>query len=62
MVQKGTKKGKTFYSWSNFPTCTVAIWDRPINRPCPQPGSIFDRKNQETKRKQNIPSQCGMRV
>ncbi|MCA9501305.1 MAG: hypothetical protein KC588_19100 [Nitrospira sp.] len=36
MVPKGPKKGKTFYSWSNYPTCTVAIWDRPINGSCPQ--------------------------
>ncbi|WNM59108.1 type I DNA topoisomerase [Candidatus Nitrospira allomarina] len=36
LVQKRTKKGKTFYSCSNYPTCTFAIWDRPINRPCPQ--------------------------
>lgn len=36
LVQKRTRKGKTFYSCSNYPTCTFAIWDRPINRPCPQ--------------------------
>jgi DNA topoisomerase-1 len=34
--QKRTKKGKTFYSCSNYPPCTFSIWDRPINRPCPQ--------------------------
>jgi DNA topoisomerase-1 len=36
LVQKRTRKGKTFYSCSNYPTCTFAIWDRPINRPCPK--------------------------
>jgi DNA topoisomerase-1 len=36
LVQKRTRKGKTFFSCSNYPTCTFAIWDRPINRPCPQ--------------------------
>lgn len=36
LVQKRTRKGKTFYSCSNYPTCTFAIWDRPINRPCPR--------------------------
>ena len=36
LVQKRTRKGKTFYSCSNYPTCTFAIWDRPVNRPCPQ--------------------------
>ncbi len=41
LVQKRTRKGKTFYSCSNYPTCTFAIWDRPINRPCPQCHSPF---------------------
>jgi DNA topoisomerase-1 len=36
LVQKRTKKGKNFYSCSKYPTCTFAIWDKPINRPCPQ--------------------------
>lgn len=36
LVQKRTRKGKTFYSCSNYPTCTFAIWDRPVNRPCPK--------------------------
>ena len=41
LVQKRTKKGKNFYSCSKYPTCTFAIWDKPINRPCPQCQSPF---------------------
>ncbi|WP_342349279.1 topoisomerase DNA-binding C4 zinc finger domain-containing protein [uncultured Nitrospira sp.] len=40
-MPKRTKKGKAFYSCSNYPTCTFAIWDRPINRPCPQSQAPF---------------------
>ncbi len=36
LVQKRTKKGKNFYSCSKYPTCTFAVWDKPINRACPQ--------------------------
>lgn len=41
LVQKRTKKGRTFYSCSQYPTCKFALWDRPINRPCPQCQSPF---------------------
>lgn len=35
LVQKRTKKGRTFYSCSQYPTCSFALWDRPLNKPCP---------------------------
>ncbi|MGD9853179.1 MAG: type I DNA topoisomerase [Nitrospirales bacterium] len=36
LVQKRTKKGRTFFSCSKYPTCKFALWDKPINRPCPK--------------------------
>ncbi len=41
LVQKRTKKGRTFYSCSRYPNCKFALWDRPINKPCPQCHSPF---------------------
>ena len=41
LVQKRTKKGRTFYSCSRYPTCNFALWDRPVNRPCPVCNSPF---------------------
>lgn len=35
LVQKRTKKGRVFYSCSRYPDCQYAIWDRPVNQPCP---------------------------
>jgi DNA topoisomerase-1 len=35
LAQKRTKKGRTFYACSNYPKCEFAIWDRPVNKPCP---------------------------
>lgn len=35
LAQKRTKKGRTFYACSKYPTCTFALWNRPVNRPCP---------------------------
>ena len=41
LVQKRTKKGRTFYSCSQYPKCNYALWDRPVNRPCPKCHSPF---------------------
>ncbi len=35
LVQKRSKKGRTFYACANYPKCEFALWDRPINKACP---------------------------
>jgi DNA topoisomerase-1 len=35
LVQKRSKKGRTFYACGNYPKCEYALWDRPINKACP---------------------------
>ncbi len=35
LTQKRSKKGRTFYACANYPKCEFAIWDRPVNKPCP---------------------------
>ena len=41
LIQKVSKRGKIFYSCNRYPKCTLALWDRPINEPCPQCGSAY---------------------
>ena len=41
LCEKRTKKGKLFFSCSNYPSCTFAIWDRPVPEPCPLCGARF---------------------
>jgi DNA topoisomerase-1 len=41
MVERRTRKGRTFYSCSNYPKCTYALWDKPIPEKCPQCGFPF---------------------
>ncbi len=36
LVERRTRKGKTFYSCTNYPRCTFALWDKPIPERCPQ--------------------------
>ncbi|OGW70335.1 MAG: DNA topoisomerase I, partial [Nitrospirae bacterium RIFCSPLOWO2_01_FULL_62_17] len=32
LVQKRSKKGRTFYACANYPKCEFALWDRPVNK------------------------------
>jgi DNA topoisomerase-1 len=41
LVERRTRKGKTFYSCSNYPRCSYAQWDKPIPEKCPQCDSPF---------------------
>ncbi len=45
LVEKKSKKGKTFWSCSRYPECKFATWDRPIDRACPTCGAprLFER-------------------
>ncbi|HEX9743564.1 MAG TPA: type I DNA topoisomerase [Nitrospiraceae bacterium] len=35
LVQKRSRKGRTFYACANYPKCEFALWDRPVNKACP---------------------------
>lgn len=41
IVQKVSKKGKVFYSCNQFPKCRYALWDKPVNKPCPKCNAPF---------------------
>lgn len=41
LVERKSKRGKIFYSCSKYPTCTFAIWDKPVPKECPQCGASF---------------------
>ena len=36
LVEKRTRRGKTFFACSHYPKCTHALWNRPIPTPCPE--------------------------
>lgn len=35
LVEKSSKKGKIFYACNTYPKCDYAIWNWPIQKPCP---------------------------
>ncbi|HUU46984.1 MAG TPA: DNA topoisomerase, partial [Acidobacteriota bacterium] len=36
LVPRRTRRGRSFYSCSNYPNCKFAVWDRPVAHTCPR--------------------------
>jgi len=36
MLQRKSRRGKIFYSCSTYPDCNYAVWNEPVDTPCPQ--------------------------
>ncbi|HTX55608.1 MAG TPA: type I DNA topoisomerase [Candidatus Acidoferrales bacterium] len=45
IVERRSKKGRTFYGCANYPKCDFVSWDRVIPEPCPLCGSYVVAKN-----------------
>jgi DNA topoisomerase I len=41
IVERRSKRGKTFYGCSRYPDCDFVLWNRPVNRPCPECNAKF---------------------
>ena len=41
LVQKRTRKGRSFFACSKYPACEYALWDRPIPKKCPTCSAPF---------------------
>lgn len=36
ILERKSRRGKLFYSCARYPDCTYALWNEPLNEPCPQ--------------------------
>jgi DNA topoisomerase I len=36
IVERRSKRGRTFYGCDNYPACDFVVWNKPIPRPCPK--------------------------
>jgi DNA topoisomerase-1 len=41
LVEKRTRRKRTFYGCSNYPECEFATWNRPLSQPCPNCGGLL---------------------
>ncbi len=41
VIERRSKKGRTFFGCSRFPECKFMSWDKPVNKKCPQCGAGF---------------------
>ncbi len=41
ITARRTRKGRTFYGCTSYPKCDFALWNKPVDRPCPQCGAPF---------------------
>lgn len=44
IVERKSKKKRTFYGCNQYPECDYVSWDKPVNRPCPKCESIMVEK------------------
>ena len=41
LIERKSKKGRTFYGCSNYPKCKFATWDKPLDQACSNCGAKF---------------------
>ncbi len=41
IVERKSRRGKTFYGCSNYPDCDFVLWNKPVPEPCPLCGAPF---------------------
>jgi DNA topoisomerase-1 len=44
ITEKRSKKGRIFYSCNRYPDCKFALWDKPVETPCPRCGNLMTLK------------------
>ncbi len=41
ITERRSKKGRIFFGCNRYPACDYALWDKPVNTPCPRCGSLM---------------------
>jgi DNA topoisomerase-1 len=47
VVERKTRKGRTFYGCANYPDCDFTSWQRPFAKPCPDCGGLVVAANRQ---------------
>jgi len=61
VIERTSKKGRTFYGCSNYPDCNFMTWNKPVEKACPECGSVMVEKTTKAKGKHYkcINKECG---
>jgi DNA topoisomerase-1 len=54
IVERRSKKGRVFYGCDRYPACDFVSWDKPVDKPCPECGSLLVEK----RNKNGVKLQC----
>jgi DNA topoisomerase-1 len=41
VIERRSRRGKTFYGCSNYPNCDFVNWNKPVNKSCPECGNNY---------------------
>jgi DNA topoisomerase-1 len=61
ITERRSRRGKRFYGCTRYPQCTFALWDKPVNRPCPQCGAPYMTEKSTRKGTETVCKACGHR-
>ena len=64
VVERRSRRGRTFYGCANYPECKFTSWQRPIGKDCPQCGHFLVLKQRRGRQPQAVCSdkECGYQV
>ncbi|UUZ86795.1 topoisomerase DNA-binding C4 zinc finger domain-containing protein [Paenibacillus sp. P26] len=48
IIERRSKKGRIFYGRDRYPECDFVSWDKPVNHPCPNCGSMLIEKRNKS--------------
>ena len=59
VIERTSKKGRTFYGCSNYPDCNFMTWNKPVEKPCPECNGLMVEKTTKAKGKHYKCKDCG---
>jgi DNA topoisomerase-1 len=59
LMEKKSRYGKIFYSCNRYPKCKYALWDKPLEQPCPTCG--FPLTVEKTTKREGTVRKCAQK-
>jgi len=59
ITERRSRRGRRFYGCTRYPQCKFALWDKPLDRPCPQCGASFMTEKSTRQGRVSVCKTCG---